>query len=307
MDELTALRVFRLAAELGSFAETARRLRMSPAAVSKNISDLEAQLAVRLINRTTRRMSLTEAGTLYFQRVVRVLDDLREANASVGALHDAPSGLLRVNAPVTLTVVALSRSIPAFLDRYPNISLDLDLNDRRIDLVKEGHDVAIRGSDVLEDSSLVARKLMVLSHVLCGAPAYFERCGIPREPTELHAHQLVQFSLSGHAQAWTFRKDEDVARIPVEGRYRVSSSLAVRDALRAGFGLSLIPRIYVHDDLVRGDLRAVLDGWSADETSIYAVYPSRRHLAPKLRVFLDFLASEFGRYDGPDANAADLR
>lgn len=294
MDRFTALTVFRHAVELGSFAAVARHLHLSAAAVSKNINELEAHLGVRLLNRTTRRMSLTEAGRHYYERVARVLEDLAEADRALGPLQSVPRGVLRVSAPVTLTLMCLSAVVPRFLAQYPDLSLDLSMNDRRVNLVEEGFDMAIRGSDNLEDSSLIARRLMTLDHVVCGAPAYFARAGVPRTPDELAAHEHVQFTLSDHAAEWRFTRGEHVARVPVRARYRASSSLAVRDALRAGFGLSLIPRVYVAGDLAEGRLRAVLDDWSANETGVYAVYPSRRYLDAKVRAFLDFLVAETG-------------
>jgi DNA-binding transcriptional LysR family regulator len=297
MDRLVALNVFRHAVDLGSFAAAARQLGLSPAAVSKNIGELEAHLAVRLLNRTTRRMSLTEAGAVYYDRVVRVLDDLDDADGALGALQRSPRGLLRVSAPMTVSLVSLSTVIPAFLDRHPDLSLDLRLDDRRVDIVAEGFDVAIRGSDQLEDSSLIARKLMTMKHVVCAAPAYFERHGTPDTPERLADHECIRFPLSGHADEWTFRKAGRTVRVPVEGRYAVTSSLAIRDALRAGFGLTLIPWIYVRDDVEAGRLRVVLDDWSPDETTLYAVYPSKRHLVSKIRAFLDFLVEHLG--EGP--------
>lgn len=294
MDQLTALRVFRRVVDLGSFAEASRRLGLSPAAISKNIGELEAHLSARLLNRTTRRMSLTEAGAVYYEQVGRILDDLDEAGASIGARQGQPSGLLRVSAPLTLSLMGLSAAIPGFLERHPELSLDLNLDDRRVDVVREGYDLAIRGSDALEDSSLVARKLMVLDHVLCASPGYFERFGTPQVPGDLAAHNCVRFSLSDHSDAWTFRKAEQTERVEIKGRYRVASSLAVLDALRAGFGVSLIPRLYVREDLAAGRLQAVLGEWSPDETTVFAIYPSRRHMPAKVRVFLDFVATELG-------------
>ena len=294
MEQLTAIRVFRQAAELGSFAAAARQLRLSPAAVSKNVGELESHLNVRLFNRTTRRMSLTEAGALYYERISVVLDELAQADDAVGAMRATPRGLLRVSAPLTLSLVCLSAEIPKFLDRYPEVSLDLQLDDRRIDIVREGFDVALRGSDKLEDSSLIARKLMTLDHVLCSAPAYFERFGTPTSPVELADHRCVQFSLSGHATRWDFCREGRTVNVPINGQYSVTSSFAVRDALRCGYGLSLITRIYVEEDLKQGRLVTVLDEWSTNETSIYAVHPSRRHLVLKVRAFLDFLAEALG-------------
>ncbi|SCZ01150.1 LysR family transcriptional regulator [Microvirga guangxiensis] len=295
MDRFTALQVFRHAAELNGFAEAGRRLGLSPAAVSKNIAELEAHVGTRLIHRTTRRMALTEEGRIYLEHVVRGLDALSEADETLSPLRKEPSGTLRVSAPMTVTLTQLSASIPRFLSRYPQITLDLHLDDRRVDLIREGFDLAIRGSDSLEDSSLIARKLTVMSHVLCAAPAYFEARGRPKSPSDLRSHECIRFSLSGHADVWEFHKDGRTERIPVSARYSVTSSLAVRDALREGFGLGLIPFPYVGGDLREGRLQCTLEDWSTVETTLYAVYPSRQHLAPKIHVFLDFLTEEFSR------------
>ncbi|WP_342237043.1 LysR family transcriptional regulator [Inquilinus sp. OTU3971] len=295
MDHMVALKVFRTAVELGSFAHAAKALQLSPAAVSKNIGELERHVQARLLNRTTRRMSLTEAGSIYYQQVRRILDDIEDADRSLGALQNKPSGLLRVTAPVSLTLLTLSPAIPGFLARYPELSLDLALDDRRVDIVKEGYDVAIRGSDSLEESSLVARKLFTLDHVVCGSPDYIGRRGAPERPDDLRRHDCVQFTLSGHADEWAFRRGGEAVRVPIDGRYKVTSSIAVRDALLAGFGLSLVPRRYVADDIARGTLATVLDGWSAVETSVYAVYPSKRYLVPKVRAFVDFIVEIFAR------------
>ncbi|BEP59368.1 LysR family transcriptional regulator [Variovorax sp. V118] len=292
MDHLTALKVFRTTAAAGSFAGAARQLGLSAAAVSKNIAELEAHLKVRLINRTTRSMSLTEAGAAYVERLARILDDLDEADAALAPVGASPGGVLRVSAPLTFALTCISPHIPAFMDRHPNLRLELNLQDTRIDLIGEGYDLAIRGSDRLEDSSLVARELMTMTHVLCGAPGYFAAHGRPAAPEDLKAHECVQFTLSGHANKWTFRRAGRSVAVPIDGRYKVSSSIAVRDAMLAGFGLSLVPRIYVEPELAAGRLEAVLADWEADRTPVYAVYPSR-HLAAKTRAFVDFLLERF--------------
>ncbi|HEX7911597.1 MAG TPA: LysR family transcriptional regulator [Paraburkholderia sp.] len=295
MDRYTALQVFRHVAELNSFAEAGRRLALSPAAISKNIAELEAAVGARLINRTTRRMALTEEGRIYLEHVTRGLDALTDADEALRPIKAAPSGTLRVTAPMTVTLTRLSAAIPQFLSRYPDLKLDLHLDDRRVDLVREGFDLAIRGSDNLEDSSLIARKLTVMPHVLCAAPSYFAEHGEPRTPADLKGLNCIRFSLSGHADLWEFRKDDRTERIAVNARYSVASSLAIRDALRAGFGVSLIPYPYVEDDLREGRLQTALEDWSTVETTLYAVYPSRQHVAPKVRAFLGFLIEEFGR------------
>ena len=160
-------------------------------------------------------MSLTEAGTRYYEQVARILDELREAEQSLGPLQSAPTGTLRVSAPMSFTLTRLSAAIPAFLARHPDLSLDLNLEDRRVDIVKEGYDLAIRGTDRLEDSSLVARRLMTLEHVLCAAPAYLARHGEPASPADLRGHECVQFTLSGHADEWTFQRAGQTQRVPV--------------------------------------------------------------------------------------------
>lgn len=299
MDRLVALQVFRHVAELNSFAEAGRRLGLSAPAISKNIAELEAHLGVRLINRTTRRMALTEEGRIYLQHVTQGLDALATADQVLSPTKTAPSGTLRVSAPMTVSLTWLSTAIPEFLSRYPELKLDLHLDDRRVDIVREGFDLVIRGSDNPDESSLIARKLAVMQHVLCAAPAYFAKYGRPETPADLQALNCIRFSLSGHADVWEFTKDGRTERVAVEGRYSVSSSLAVRDALRAGLGVSLIPIPYVENDLQSGRLQAALDGWRTVETTLYAIYPARQHLAPKIRVFVDFLVEEFTRKGSP--------
>ncbi|MFI8578478.1 LysR family transcriptional regulator [Ectopseudomonas khazarica] len=295
MDRLTALAVFRQVVERGSFAAAARHLKLSAAAVSKNIGELEAHLAVRLLNRTTRSMSLTEAGQRYYDQVSRILDDLQQADSSLGELQATPSGTLRVSAPMSFSLVCLADAIPRFLARYPELTLDLQLDDRRVDMIAEGFDLAVRGSDRLEDSSLVARPLLTLRHVLCAAPQYLRRHGTPQVPEDLQALECVQFSLSGHAREWVFQRGEQVRRLEVCGRYSVNSSLALCAALRAGHGISLVPEIYVRDDLAQGRLQPLLEDWQMMQTQLYAIYPSRRQLQAKVRVFIDFLLEELGQ------------
>lgn len=195
---------------------------------------------------------------------------------------------------MTLTLVCFSAAIPRFLEQYPDLTLDLRLDDRRVNIVDEGFDLAIRGTNRLEDSSLIARKLKSLPYVVCGAPKYFERAGTPTTPEDLVHHECIKFSLSGTAHVWSFRKGDSVVRQRVKGRYEVSSSLAVRDALCEGHGVSLIPLDYVRAELRTGRLRAVLGDWKTDESTLYAVYPTARFVAPKVRAFIGFLEAELG-------------
>lgn len=295
MDHLASLRAFRHAVELGGFSAAARKLGLSPAAISKSIGELERHLSVRLLHRTTRRMHLTEAGQRYYSSIRNVLDGLEEAERALDPCHDGPRGLLRIAAPSTL-MGFLPEIIPAFLKRYPDVSIDLELSDHRVDVIGDGFDLAIRGRDNLGDSSLIARKLMTLKHVVCASPAYYETYGRPLLPEDLRGHDCIRFTASGHINEWRFTKGANDVIIEVSGRYRVSSSVAVRHALSAGFGISLIPELYVRDDLASGALQSVLSDWSPVRTEVYVVYPSRQYLPAKVRAFIDFLFSNLEQF-----------
>lgn len=295
MDRYTALQVFRQVAELGSFAAAGRKLGLSAPAISKNVAELEAHVGVRLIHRTTRRMALTEEGRTYLEHVIRGLDALADADTALSAAQSAPTGTLRVSAPMTVALTQLSEAIPGFLSNYPELKLELHLDDRRVDIVREGFDLAIRGYSSPEDSSLIARRLGAMPHVLCAAPSYFEAHGRPQAPGDLKRLDHIRFPYGANADVWEFKQNGHVERIAVKARYSVTSSLAVRDALRAGFGVSLIPLSYVEGDLKAGRLETALDEWTTTQVTHYAVYPTRQHLAPKIQVFLDFLVQQFRR------------
>jgi DNA-binding transcriptional LysR family regulator len=190
VDQLTAMRVFRRVVELQSFSAAARDLSLSNAAVSKNISELESLLCVQLINRTTRRMSVTESGRAYYSRCVQILDDIAEANVAVGQFGAKPRGTLRVNAPMSFGLRYLAPAVPEFLARYPDVAVDLVMNDRYVDLIEEGFDVAVRGGGLLADRSHIARKIMPIRRVVCGAPEYFDQHGTPVKPDDLKRPQL---------------------------------------------------------------------------------------------------------------------
>jgi len=226
------------------------------------------------------------------RRVVSGRRLAQHVDQAMGPLNSKSMGTLRVAAPMTTTLVCLSRTILKFLAQFPDIKLDLDLNDRRVDIVRDGFDLAIRGSDALEDSSLTARKLMTLPHVLCASPQYLEAAGTPTRPEDLRGHNCIRFSLSGHADVWEFHKGDERVSVPINGRYSVTTSLAVRDALLEGFGLSLIPLRYVDAHLAPGNLVSLFPEWAKVELSVYAIYRSRHQLSPKLRVFIEFVVAE---------------
>jgi DNA-binding transcriptional LysR family regulator len=294
MDRLAAIEAFVRVAECGSFSQAAQRLHSSKSVVSRQVGALEAELGARLIHRTTRALTLTEAGRSYFERATRILADLDEANASVGQLQSAPRGQLRVNAPMSFGFLHLASAVPDFLNRYGDVELELIMNDRFVDLVEEGFDVAVRIGK-LEDSSLVARRLAPMRRTVCAAPSYLQRRGIPDSPEDLKSHECLCYSNVGMTQEWRFvRPDGRPWPIEVHGRLHANNGDALRVAALQGFGLAVLPRFLTGRDVQSGALVSVLEPFMPQDSAVYAVYPHARHLSPKVRAFVDFLAERFG-------------
>lgn len=294
MDRLAALEAFAKVAETQSFSEAARRLRSSKSAVSRHVAALEAGLGARLFHRTTRSLTLTEAGRDYFARASRILADLDEADASVTQLQAAPRGRLRVNAPMSFGFLHLAPALGDFLARYPEVELDVNLTDRFVDLVDEGVDVAVRiGS--LTDSSLVARRLAGIRRVLCASPDYLERRGVPKTPDDLKGHDCLSNTNITITREWRFiHPDGKPWPIEVRGRMTANSGDLLRVAALHGHGFVHLPTFIVGGDLRAGTLVSVLDPYIAQDLTLNAVYPTARHLSPKVRAFVDFLAERFG-------------
>lgn len=293
MDRLAALQAFVRVAETRSFSEAARRLRTSKSAVSRLVAALEAELGARLFHRTTRSLTLTEPGASYFERASRILADLAEADASVGQMQAAPRGRLRVNAPMSFGFLHLAPAIPDFLARYPDVAVDMIMNDRFVDLVDEGFDVAVRiGS--LADSSLVARRLAPVRRAVCASPAYLTARGVPASPDDLATHDCLCYS-NMPTQEWRFiAADGRPWLVAVAGRLSANNGDAIRAAALRGVGLAMLPTFLVGGDLQAGTLMTVLDGFIPQDMTLNAVYPHARHLSPKVRAFVDFLAERFG-------------
>lgn len=293
MEALNDLAVFVRVVERGSFTAAAEDLALSKAVVSKYVSRLEARLGARLLNRTTRRLTLTEAGSVLFERGGRALGELAEAEQDVARLTGAPRGQLRISAPMSFGILHLAPRLPAFLSRHPAIALDVQLDDRMVDLVRERIDVAIRITQ-LADSSLVARRLAPCRQVVCAAPSYLKREGAPQAPSELTRRNCFTYSLLRNAQDWRFQAPGGRwIAVSARGNLRSNNTLALREAALAGAGIMHCPTFYVGDDLASGRLVPLLQGYRVPELSIYAVFPERRQLAPKVRAFVDFAAGVF--------------
>jgi DNA-binding transcriptional LysR family regulator len=293
LDLVTAMRAYRQVVDSGSFTGAAQALGLSKAAISKQISDLEAHLGAALLHRTTRRLNVTEAGQLYFERCQRLLDELDTAEAELRNLQTEPSGRLRVSAPENFGETVLGPIICALLKRYPKLTVQFELSNRFVDLVEEGFDAAIRIRTSLPDSSLIVRRLCPVERIACAAPAYLKKHGIPKHPRDLAEHNCLIYTLSTSPFDWTFNTPNGPHTVRVNGTIQSNNSQLLGDPLRAGHGVALLPAFSVGADIVTGRLRQILDSFSVDRHDLYVVYPQNRHLSPKVRVFVDLLAEWF--------------
>lgn len=292
MNKLREIECFIAVADLGSFVKAADALGISKAAVSRTVLELEARLGSRLMQRTTRRLSLTEAGTLYLERCKQIVQALEEADDLLSAGASKPNGMLRINAPQTFGVLHLAPLWPLFLERFAGVSLDITLSDRIVDIIDEGYDLAIRIAR-LSDSTLVHRKLTTTSLQVCASPAYLEQHGTPQHPHELAHHQTICYSYNASKDDWQFNGPEGAVSVKVNSRMHVNNGDSCVAAAVAGIGITRQPTFMIDQHLRSGQLVALLDGYTSPELGIYAVYPSRTHLPPKVRAMLDFLTDAF--------------
>lgn len=297
MDKLAAMEAFRAVVEENGFTAAASKRRMSKSAVSKLVKDLEAELGVALLNRTTRRISLTEAGERYLERCRRVIAEVEEAEAEATALTVNPRGTLRVNAALSFTLSYVADRIPEFMALYPDLRVELSLADRFVDLVEEGVDVAIRIGR-LADSSLIARKIGETRRMVCAAPEYLVAHGTPHHPRDLTAHNCLRYTLLETGAEWSFREDGAAFSVPVTGSLEVNNGDVLRAAAVGGTGLCYLPAFTVWEDVAAGRLVPLLEDFETEPLGVYAVYPPSRHLSAKVRAFVDFLAEACTR-DSP--------
>ncbi|OJY22511.1 MAG: hypothetical protein BGO98_19690 [Myxococcales bacterium 68-20] len=289
MDVLAGMRAFRAVATAGSFVGAARSLAITTAWASKLVAQLEEHLGTQLLARTTRRLSLTDSGRLYLERCVQLLDDLEEAERSVGDQQAAPRGRLRVSAPMSFGLIRLAPLLPAFYERFPEVELDVMLNDRLVDLVEEGIDVAVRIGARLEDSSLVVRKLGTGERVVCASAVYLRAHGTPRHPRDLANHRCLRYGLHTSPSKWELDGPDGRTTVAVKGPLQVNNSIALKAAAVAGVGILLTPDFVVAEELREKTLRRVLTPWTPSDYSVFALSPPTRFATPKARAFVEFL------------------
>ncbi|SFC12687.1 transcriptional regulator, LysR family [Polaromonas sp. OV174] len=295
MDQLRQIQAFTAVVQSGSFVKAADRLGTSKAVVSRLLQELETQLGTRLLNRTTRRLSLTDSGRDYFERCRQILDDLAEANAAASATSTQPAGRLKINAPLTFGNLHLAPLWGEFLKVYPLVELDLTLSDRVVDLVEEGFDLAIRISAAasLPSSSLVARPLSSDRAILCASPAYLQRARPIERLADLAEHSVMAYTYWSGGDVWSFDGPQGRESVTTHPRLRANSGDTCRAAALADQGIVLQPGFLVGPDLKAGRLQEILPLHRGPALTIQAVYPSRKHLSGKVRVMVDFLAQAF--------------
>ncbi|GAC1330197.1 MAG: LysR family transcriptional regulator [Collimonas sp.] len=293
MNLFEAMKVFVKVTETGSLSGAARILNLSNPSVTRHIADLEEYLGARLLNRSTRRLSLTDTGSAYLERCKQVLADLEQATLAAGMHAANPSGVLRINAPVSFSVNHLGVLLPLYAQRYPNVELDVTLSDRIVDLVEEGFDLAIRIGR-LQNSSLVMRKLAPAHVLTCAAPAYLAQHGMPQHPDDLARHTCLTYAYTLPDNEWRLQRDGKIHTVRISGGLHCNNGDLLLAAAVAGMGVIRQPTFIIGDAIRDGRLVPILTDYHGDALAIHAVYPSRQHLSAKVRTFVDFLAQQFG-------------
>ncbi len=292
MDKFQEMQAFAAVVDAGSFVGAAEALKVSKTAVSRLVGELEARLGTRLMHRTTRRLSLTDEGERFHQRCRELLAGVEEAEAEVTARSGSAIGQLRVNVPVSFGLLHLARLWPAFMARHPQVVLEVNLSDRLVDLVDEGYDLAVRITRP-SSSSLVGRQLSSTRLVLCASPEYLRRHGTPTHPSELARHAVMAYTLLSTGEHWSFTGPEGEVSVRVAPRMRSNSGDTCCAAALAHQGIVLQPSFLVGAHLQSGALQEMLPQYRSIELGVYALYPSRKHLTPKVRALVDFLAEAF--------------
>jgi len=304
MDKLDAMNAFAKVVAAGSYAEAARRLGLTRSAVSKAVMELERLLGARLLDRTTRRVTPTEAGLAYYERCVSILADVEETEIRVSRLHDEPKGVLKVNAPMSFGTLYLGSAIADFMARYPELRIELTLNDRFIDPLEEAVDVTVR-IGALADSSLIARRIAPARRVLAAAPDYLARNGEPATPGELARYRCLTYGHMAAVHRWQLVHDGKTIAVPISSSLCSNNGEVLRAAALSGNGITNLPTFIVGPDIAAGRLQIVLPQNPPTELAIHALYAPNRYLAAKTRVFIDFLVERFGETPPWDAYAKE--
>ncbi len=293
MDKLLSMEVFVATVDAGSISAASESFNISPVMAGKHIRFLEARLGSRLLTRTTRRQSLTEIGRQYYERCRGILADIKAAESGAEAMRAAPRGTLKLTAPVSFGTQCLAPAVTDYLALHAEVNLDLNLNDRLVDIVEEGYDAAIR-IGTLDDSGLVARALTPYRQMICAAPAYLARAGVPRTPADLAAHQCLDYMHWDKRLVWRLENAEGMQNTLPAGRFRSNNGQALRMAALRGFGIVMQSEVLLAEDVEAGRLVPILEDYLPAPRPIHLVYPRDRQATPKLTTFVEFIVGRFG-------------
>lgn len=297
MDRWTEIELFVHVAETGSLSRAAELLNVSNASASRHLAALEARLGVRLVERNTRRLYLTETGQEFFQRSRAILSDLRDAESTVNAAALNPTGVLRVTASLSFSMHHIAPLLREYTDRYPNVTVHVEAANRYLDIIDNNIDVAIRNREYEPDSNITIRRLAGTRRILVAAPAYLSRHGVPREIDDLHRHKLLIYTHANNPNELRFTRDDAQQTIHVKGLLESNDGQILRAAALDGMGILVQPSYIVYDDIVAGRLVPMLDDWDLPRLTVNLAYPSRKHLSAKVRTFIDFMAAHFEKMD----------
>ncbi|MGH8853126.1 MAG: LysR substrate-binding domain-containing protein, partial [Telluria sp.] len=297
MNKLQAMEVFIQVVDCGSFTKAAEMLKLPKATVSTLVQTLESTLSVKLLHRTTRQVMITSDGAAYYERCIQILSDVRDAEESLSRHRLSPSGRLRVDTPTGLSSEILIPALPAFFERYPDITLELGSTDRPVDLVEEGVDCAVRGGELL-DPNLIARRIGVINFVTCASPDYLARHGIPQHPRDLERHRCVNYfsAKNGKIFNWDFTRDGERIEVALPGAIALNDSNAYVQAGLAGLGVITMTDYLLVQHLASGRMVPLLTEWAIDPLPVHIVYPQNRHLSAKVRVFVEWVSELFAAH-----------
>ena len=293
MGQLEDMNLFIRVVEAGGISRAAEQMDIAKSAVSRRLAELEARVGARLINRTTRTSSMTEAGKGYYERATKVIDDVAELNAITADSRCALEGTIRLAAPLSFGLAHLAPAIDIFVKEHPEINIDINFSDRQIDLIEEGFDLAFRIAD-LKDSTLIAKKISPIRLVLCASPGYLKEYGIPKTPKELKNHRCLQYSLTGTSSLILTNKNGKEHQVKLPAKMSANNGDFLRDMAIAGHGILATPTFIAWKAIATGDLVPILSDYKLPQTNAYAVYPQTRYLSQRTRVLIDFLADRFG-------------
>ena len=306
MNKLQAMEVFVQVVDAGSFTRAAETLQLPKATVSTLIQALESSLASKLLHRTTRHVSVTSDGAAYYERCVRILSDVRDAEESLSRHRFSPSGRLRVDTPTGLTSEILIPALPDFFERYPDITLELGTTDRPVDLIEEGVDCAVRGGELV-DTSLIARRVGVINFVTAASPAYVERYGMPMHPRDLERHRCVNYfsARNGKIMNWDYNRDGERIEMTLPGVIALNDSSAYVQAGLSGLGVINMTDYLLNEYLATGKMVRLMADWRCDPLPVHVVYPHNRHLSAKVRVFVEWISELFANHPNLRLQPAD--